>query len=165
MSLNKDPDMILTMENDLKQKVQFAIDSNPSMRMVVHGVFSIEDLEQKLESDLGGTIGVGIQYVGCERSKSEAPVVGRNDAVCSVTFSFAIVLAVPATEFSEERINAGSLLTILRSSVLGTAIADDSGQRVWSFVRELAEPSASTPTMLYYSQVWQVMLPIVSNQA
>lgn len=163
MSLQNDPDLIRLMEQDLRSKVQFAIDCNPDLRMVVHGVFSIEDLEQKLESELSGAIGVGVQYVGMEKIKTDASP-GRNSAVRMLMFSFATLLAVPTTEGSEQRHDATKLLTVVRNSILGKPVCD-SNQRAWDIVREQPEPSASTPTMLYYSQVWQVAIPAVGNSA
>lgn len=163
LSIHTDPDMIQRMEDDLRNKIQVAINCNPDLNMVVHGVFSIEDLEQKLESEMGGAIGVGVGYMGCERKEDQKPA--RGNAASIATFSFTTILAVPTSKFSDERHPATKLLSLVRNSIIGQPVGDDTVQRVWDFVREQAEPSASTPTMLYYSQVWQLTLPIVGKTA
>lgn len=168
MSLNS-PNLTQDMENDLRAKVQSAIDCNPELRMVVYGVFSIEDLEQKLESELGGAVGVGVGYIGRERVKSEVGPgtfnAARSNATRMVVYSFAIMLAVPSTEFSDQRHDATKLLTVVSRAILGSPIGGLGGQRTWDFIHEKAEPSASTATMLYYSQLWQVAIPVIGNQA
>lgn len=159
--LNQNNDMIEVMENDLIAKIQVAIDCNADLKMNVYGVFNIDDLERKQASDLGAQVGVGVSYVGARKTEGNTPGVPAKQ----VQFAFSVILAVPAGELSDERHPATKLLTVLRRAILGKPIAGDRVQRCWDYVSETPEPSASTATMLYYAQLWQVAMPITGVPA
>jgi hypothetical protein len=165
--LNLDDTMIERMESDLATKASAAF-TGASLTTGVHGVFSIDDLENKLESELCGNIAVGVGYMGAEptafETQPKAPLnVARGEAVKSLDFIFTVILAVPTGSDCTQRYDATKLLTILRRKIMGSAIDGDQVQRCWAFVREGPQISASTETMLYYSQVWRVALPHVGN--
>ncbi len=159
-NLNKDPALVKIMEDDLRAKIQVAIDADPQLRMVVHGVFSIDDLEKKMESELNGNIGVGVQYMGCSRVSRDAGSsnVGKGNAAVAINFNFNVILGVPSTDCCDERHSATRLLTTLRQAIFGKQIGEDRIQRTWEFVAERPEVGASSNTMLYYAQVWQVAM-------
>ena len=158
--LNQDTKMISIMEDDLKSKITVMINTNPDMNMRVHGVFSIDELEQKMESDLGGAIAVGVQYAGVSRV---APATGngnpaRGNSATNILISFSVILGVPTNDAGDERVPATELLTMLRFSIDGKPIGTERAQRTWEFILERPEVSASSNTMLYYAQVWQVAM-------
>lgn len=162
-ALNKDVAMIERMENDLVGKVRESLMSVPDIDLNVNGVFSLDHLEALRESDLCNGIGVGVAYLSAE---PRAPAPGNVDhgvAVRNLEFSFIIVLAVPTEESCGVRHNATQLLSLLRMSIMGSAVAGDRVQRTWEFVRERPEISDSTKTLLYYSQVWRVNIPNIGN--
>lgn len=168
--LHQNPDMIDVMEADLRTKIAVAIDFNPDLKMAVHGVFSIDDLEAKMESDLGNCIAIGVQYSGGQRHVTDRADLhsgtfnsSRGNAARIVQYLFVVVLGVPCNEICDERKNATKILTLLRNSVIGKPIAEDKLQRTWDFVKEQPELGASTPTMLYYSQLWQLAMPVIGN--
>ena len=163
MMLNQDPNQIERMEDDLRDKITVAIDCNPNLSAGVYGVFSIDDLEEKMQNDLGGGIGVGVQFVHTEaadRQERLSPGAARQ-----LHFIFQVILAVPAGMEATERRRATLLLSTMRLGILGSPLRGDPTNRHWDFIREQAEPSASTATMLYYSQLWQVALPQVGKRA
>ena len=165
--LNLDNDMIERMEGDLAQKCAAAF-QGASIEAAVHGVFSLDDLEKKQESDLCGGIGIGVGYTGAEPTHLDTNPkaqlnVSRGEAVKSLDFHFVVILAVPKDNECAERYSATKLLTLLRRTIMGSNVDGDRVQRTWAFVREAPDISASTKSMLYYSQVWRVALPNVGN--
>lgn len=167
MKLNQNPQMITLMESDLKQKVQAAIDANPDLKMAVHGIFSVDDLETKMEADLCGHVGVGVQYAGCtntsEQKHSSNPAQGNTGRM--VFFNFTVILAVPVSMMGDERYSATTLLSVLRMSIFGKPIAVERSSRTWEFISERPEVGASSTTMLYYAQVWQVAMQNLGTAA
>ena len=157
--LNQDLEMIERMELDLIAKTQTAYET-ADMTPAIHGVFSIDDLENKSEADLCQKLAVGVGYEGAEPHsilKTQGNV-GSNNAAKAVDFIFRIILAVPTGPECTERFSATKLLTILRLGILGSTVAGDITNRTWEFVREYPNIQESTETMLYYSQVWRVEL-------
>jgi hypothetical protein len=163
MMLNQDPDQITRMEDDLRDKIQVAINFKPELNAGVYGVFSIDDLESKMQDDLGGGIGVGVQFVYTQAADLQARPGAQNARY--LQFMLQVILAVPCGMEAVERGLATKLLGVTRQAIFGEPLKDDKVNRAWDFVREQAEPSASTATMLYYSQLWQVALPQVAQRA
>jgi hypothetical protein len=163
--LNADPDMIERMEADLIAKVKAALADVPEIDgLGVYGVFSLDHLEDLLASQLCNEIGVGIGYVSAGVAKGgEPPNVDQSRAAAMVQFRFVAVLAVPTLESCGTRHNATRLLSLMRSGILGSVVADDPSNRTWQFVSENPEISASTKQMLYYAQVWQLALPNIGS--
>jgi hypothetical protein len=163
--LNRDMDMIERMESDLVQKVQSAYQSVPDLHPNVHGVFSLDNLEAMLATDLCQHIGVGIGYLETKphRPPEQNTNAARGSSGLMALFSYLIILAVPTEEACGTRHNATKLLTLLRAGIQGSFVTDDAANRAWTFVGEKPEISASTKDMLYYSQVWQIALPIAGN--
>lgn len=161
--LNKDVDMIERMENDLREKITVAF-ATVGVSSLVHGVFSLDHLEMLVENSLEtGKIHVGAQYhqavpleIDFKPTASAAP--GQGTSAKLVSYEFLVILAVPTGPECRERYNATKLLTALRMGIQGAAVAEDKAQRRWNFQREKPEVGASTETMLYYSQLWQVSL-------
>jgi len=163
-TLAQDEELIKRLENDLVQKVTRSINSHPTMSMRAFGVFSLDQLEDLLETDLGGNIGVGVAYFGAQAVTKDRPLnPDRSSAVKTLSFTFVVALAVPAKPETEERHDATTMLTVIRNAILGKPVEGDRIQRTWDFVREGPEISASTDTMLYYSQVWQVAMQAIGT--
>lgn len=165
--LNLDDTMIERMEGDLSQKCAAAF-ADAGVQAGVHGVFSLDDLEKKQESDLCGGIGIGVGYLGADPTavdtNPKAPLnVSRGEAVKSLDFMFVVILAVPTGIDCLQRYDATKLLTILRRKIMGSSVDGDQVQRTWAFMKEAPDVTASTQTMLYYSQVWRVALSQVGN--
>jgi len=157
--------MVERMEADLGAKASAAYTA-AGISPAILGVFSLDDLEKKLESDLCGKLAVGVGYAGAEPtavvSNPKAPLnVGSSNAAKTVDFIFTVILAVPTGPECTERHSATKLLTILRLGILGSTVSGDNTNRTWAFVRESPNITESTETMLYYSQVWRVAMPIV----
>ena len=160
--LNQDADMIERMELDLTEKVQLAYTA-AGLTANIHGVFSLDDLENKEESDLCGLLAVGVGYAGAEPytpGNVPANTAPGGSTARMVHFTFHVILAVPHGRGCLERYSATKLLTILRRGILGTSCSGDATNRTWGFVKESPNISESTETMLYYSQVWQIALPV-----
>lgn len=160
-------DMIEQMENDLVAKVTAAYTA-ANLDIGVYGVFSVDDLENKVESELCNKIAIGVGYMGAEPtaldSNPKAPLnVSRGVAAKTLDFMFLVILAVPTGPMCDERFDATKLLTMQRKRIMGSDVAGDVADRTWAFVKEGPEVSASSDTMLYYSQVWRVALPFIGN--
>src|SRR5471032_1552535 len=156
--LNRDPAMLVRMEQDLIAKASATKSAYPGIDINIYGVFDLEDLSRLQESDLSNGIGVGVGYLGLDPF---VPAPGtanaaRAPAVKMMVFSFILLLAVPATDGDANRFNAATYLSMLRAQILGTTIDGDTTQKTWNLYREKPEIGESTRTMLYYSQVWQV---------
>lgn len=165
--LNLDVDMTSRMEGDLAKKAGDAF-ASAGVDTLVYGVFDLDDLERKKENELGKGIAVGIAYAGIEppnlgSNPNESAAPGRSNAVKMLSHRFLVLLAVPVTEDCEVRYNATKLLTVLRRGIHGSKIDGDEGSRTWNFLTEAPRPDASSSTMLYYTQVWQVSLPLVGT--
>ena len=162
--LNQDNDMLERMELDLSTKAQAAFVA-AGVQSNVHGVFSLDDLENKTEQDLCNLIAVGVGYAGAEPSEVPAkpgqPSAPGGNTVKVIDFVFHVILAVPHGKDCVERYSATKLLTILRRSIQGTPVDGDETNRTWSFTKEFPNVNDSTDTMLYYSQVWAVRIPSV----
>lgn len=167
--LHQDPNMIEVMEKDLITKITDLM-ATAQIDIGIHGVFSLDDLDAMTESDLCNKLAIGVAYSGAEDTKPGAQVSGSN-AAASVAAQFLVVLAVPVTKAgSDNRLDGSKMLSVIRQKVQGTVIQppaiDPAPTRVvtprWAFVKELAQPSESSSTMLYYSQVWRANFPIAT---
>jgi hypothetical protein len=166
--LNVDPEMIERMEIDLATKSQAAYTA-AGIEPSIFGIFSLDDLETKTEADLCQKLAVGVGYAGAEPTAIDTNVksalnVGSSNAVKTVDFLFTIILAVPTGAECAERYSATKLLTVLRLGIMGSIVSGDITNRTWAFVKEAPNVQESTATMLYYSQVWRVAMPIVGPQ-
>lgn len=160
--LNSDDEMIERMELDLIAKAREAFFLANAVANV-QGVYSLEDLERMNEEDLCKKVGVGVGYVGSETFSSyDAPlnVAPGGPASKMLNFLFGVILAVPYGEGCQSRHSATKLLTILRRTILGSTVSGDSTNRTWAFVKEAPNVGESTETMLYYSQVWRLAMPV-----
>lgn len=162
--LTADDTMIERMEIDLADKAAAAFVS-AGVQASVYGVFSLDDLEKKQESELQHKIAIGVQYTGAAPPEidfnpkgSAAP--GQGTSVRMVLYQFLVVVAVPTEQNCLERYNGTKLLTVLRRHIHGSTISGDIASRRWAFSKEVPNVGPSTETMLYYSQVWQVGLPL-----
>lgn len=157
-------DMIAYMEEDLMTKAQAAYSGN-SIGSSVYGIFSLDDLEEKEQSELGRQLVVGVGYVGCEPAPKEErrPGAPNQAHVDYLTYKFLILIAIPVDNGQAERYSATKLLTILRRGVAGKTIAGDRASRTWTLVSEAPRIAESSSTMMYYAQVWRVDLPNVAT--
>jgi hypothetical protein len=164
--LNNDDEMLERMETDLASKCSAAMTAAGVMANV-HGVFSIDDLEDKTEGDLCNKIAVGVGYAGAENRLEERPgrqgSAGGGHAVAMMDALFHVLLVVPVGEDCTERYDATKLLTVLRRRVHGTKVDGDSSSRLWTWVKELPNIEQSSDTLLYYSQVWRVSMPMMGS--
>lgn len=165
--IHQQDDMIEQLELDLADKAAAAFTA-ANVDSSVFGVFSLDDLETKTENELQRRIAVGVAYssaappeIDSNPKGSAAP--GQGMAARMVAYEFLVVLAVPTGPDCMERYNGTKLLSVLRRKIHGASIAVDAASRRWNFQREKPNPEASTETMLYYTQVWQVALPLVGS--
>lgn len=152
-------DMISVMQDDLKDKVLAAATGSGAP---VHGVFSIDDLETKTAADLCGTQGghaFGVMYMGATGADGQLNTDRRSNAAQTQDYFFGIVLASPSSAVDNcSGDTSTELLTRLRQAILGTPVTDTAETRTWQFVKEGPEISASTRDVLYYLQVWRLVL-------
>ena len=162
LMLNNDLSMLTRMELDLVDKAQKAFQT-AQVAASVHGVFSIDDLETKTESEIcaANRIAIGIGYHSSRNTMLSEQGSGANQQgrVAMVEFRFMVILAVPTGELCAERYNAGELLSVLRLGIQGRGIDGDAGSRSWAFVSESPDIGQSNNSMLYYVQYWQTKLP------
>lgn len=161
-------DLLEALETDLIEKAQAGFDL-ASVTSDVYGIFSLEELENKVLNELDKRVAVGVGYLAATPVAIDfKPGVTRNSAVSAppemIAFNFEVVLVVPSGVGCVDRHSSSKLLTVLRRTISGTPIAGDAGNRKWSFVREFPRPAESTDTMLLFSQVWQVALSSSSSQ-
>src|SRR5690606_25673510 len=126
----------------------------------VYGVFSIDDLESKSEKELGSLLAVGAGYLGC-RATTVQENTAQSQGRAMMEYRFMYLFAAPVDDQLSQRVYATTLLTTLRRGVLGSPIKDEGSrtQRTWQFVEEQPVINESTRKMLYYTQVWRVLLP------
>jgi len=170
--LNKRRDMLAVLEQDLIQKISAAVGA-AGMQGHVHGVFSLDDLENKTDASLCGGIAFGVGYLGTKPSSEGAPQlnVNKGNAVQSCDVMFTVLVAAPIDDLCTQRVTGMQLLTVLRQGILGSPVVEEPGTepgrnqatRTWVFVNEKPEVGESTATMLYYTQVWRLVLPMTGN--
>jgi len=156
--VNLDPEQLQRMEDDLITKVQAAL-TEANLMQRIFGIFSIDDLEHKQESELCGGIAIGVGYLGAQELERNSQLnVDRSRAAKSTEFNYMVLLAIPTDESCSTRYDGLKLLTLLRQGILGSTIDGDTTNRTWDFVQEKPDISESSRTMLYYSQVWRVVM-------
>lgn len=165
-------DFLTVLEKDLINKVKEAV-AAAGMSGSVHGCFSLDDLENKNANDLCGGIAFGVGYLGITPVTEHASQLnpGKSNAVQNSDVMFTILVAAPVDELCSQRCTGMTLLTVLRQGILGRDVVIDLGEepsrnaptRTWFFVKEKPEVSESTENMLYYTQVWRLVLPMKGN--
>lgn len=161
--LNQDHDRIERMEKDLSEKMRMAYTSVPDLDINVNEVFSLEHLETLRKGDLCNGVTVGIGFL--EAMPAVSPQVNqsspaRGSTPVMVDYRFLAVFAVPTEESCGTRHNATALMSVAMDYIHGCAVAEDQTQRAWQFAGQKSETGASTNEVLYYSQVWQIRLPV-----
>jgi hypothetical protein len=156
--------MLEYMEDDLKAKALAAYISK-EIASSVYGIFSLDDLEEKEQSELGRQLVIGVGYVGAEPAPKEQERQSRpnQQSIDYLRYKFLILIAIPVDNGDAERYSATQLLTILRKGVAGIPIAGDRASRMWTFESEAPRIAESSSTMMYYAQVWRVDLPNVAT--
>lgn len=170
--LNKRRDMLAVLEEDLIVKIQETV-AAAGMGGVVYGCFSLDDLENKKEADLCGGIAFGVGYLGIKPTTDHVSQlnVNKGNAVQSCDVMFTVLVAAPVNELCTQRLTALEILSVLRLGIMGTQVVENQGavpgrndpNRTWVFVSEKPEVSESTVNMLYYTQVWRLVLPMTGN--
>lgn len=170
--LNKRRDMLAVLEQDLITKIQDSV-AAAGMNGVVHGVFSLDDLETKTAQSLCGGIAFGVGYMGIKPVTEHASQLNasKGNAAQSCDVFFTILVAAPVDEMCTQRLTGMQILTVLRQGILGTQIVEVQGEdpgrnavpRTWIFVSEKPEVGESSVNMLYYTQVWRLVLPMTGN--
>lgn len=160
VKLIEDPEVLFRLEEDLLDKAEAALVAS-DIRSRVLGIFSIDDLENKTEEQLQGLMAVGVGYLGSRATTTQGNTA-QSQGRAMIEYRYMIVFAAPVDTEQSQRPLATHLLTTLRRGVLGSNIKDPKGQaqRAWEFVEEQPVISESSRTMLYYTQVWRVLLPL-----
>lgn len=159
LKLIEDPALLERLEEDLLDKAEVALNAS-DIRSRVLGIFSIDDLEAKTEDELQGLLAVGVGYLG-SRATTVQGNTAQSQGRAMIEYRYMIVFAAPVDDQQSQRPYASTLLTVLRRGVLGSRITDPKSptQRTWEFVEEQPVISESSRTMLYYTQVWRLLLP------
>lgn len=157
------------LELDLIEKIRDAVTA-AGLGSAIHGVFSLDDLEKKTEGSLNGRVAFGVAYQGITPVTEHKELnVAKGNAAAMADFIFAVLVAAPVDTLCSQRITATRLLTILRNGILGKSVnagepqGRNSVARAWNFVQEKPEIGESSETMLYYTQVWRLVLPMKGN--
>ena len=145
--LHRNINMLAIMEQDLVDKVKAAFAANPEVELDVYGVFDLDELERLQESSFRNQLAVGVGYLGAERLGSESSNISTGFAR-TLNYNFIVLLAVPTSDSGATRYSATRLLTVIRNSIMGTRISNDTLQRQWSIVREKPEIGESNRNML-----------------
>jgi hypothetical protein len=163
--LHYDPNMIEVLETDLVNRVT-AIAADADIDMGIQGVFSLDDLELLTTEDLCRHMAIGVSYLGAEDPAVGGPTTQTNAATKGL-FTFIVVLAIPVTKAgSDNRLDGSKMLSVLRQQLHGKPVQVESPvQPCWAFVKEAPQPSESNNTMLYYSQLWRLVLPIATKKS
>ncbi len=162
--LHNNPNMVEVLEKDLIDKTT-AIAASANIDIGIAGVFSLDDLEAMTVNDLCRKLACGISYLGAEDHAPAAVTTNTNSARMS-DFNFIVVVAVPVTKAgSENRLDGSKMLSVLRQQLQGTKVVDSKAEVRWFFVKETPQPSESNNTILYYSQVWRIVLPIATPKS
>lgn len=163
--LHNDPNMIEVLETDLVDRVT-AIAADADIDMGIHGVFSLDDLETMTTEDLCRHMAIGVAYMGADDPAVGGPTTETNAATKGM-FTFIVVLAVPVTKAgSANRHDGSKMLSVLRQQLHGRQVQVESPIKpFWAFVKEAPQPSESNNTMLYYSQLWRLVLPIATKKS
>lgn len=179
-SLVKDLNIIDTLEKDLVGKIQEFVTAQ-DIDAVIHGVFSLDDLENKLENDLQGGLGIGVGFLGREVERSESEntsnstrTVYSSNAGAIVSYTYLVVLAVPTDGSCNSRLSATQILTLLQAKITASAVGDSDevptnsniirsvkSQRNWEFLKDGPSVAESTATLLFYTQYWKLRIPII----
>lgn len=161
--LNHDIEMIERMTVDLSEKATAAMNA-AGIQPNVYTIFSLDELEEKTESDICNSHALGVGWLQSVTMNESA---GTNNGTAStskargVEHLFGVILAAPiecAGQFAPTK-----LLSALLLGVLGQKVADDPASRTWEFVRQATVPNESSDKMRYYQQVWRLAMPIVGN--
>lgn len=162
--LHMNPDMIEVLETDLRTKV-IATAAEASIDIGVAGVFSLDDLEELTVADLCKKLACGVAYLGAEDLTPHSTTTNSNAARMS-NFNFIVVVAVPVSKAgSENRLDGSKMLTVMRQRLQNAKVVDSLTDVRWFFVKETPQPSESNNTILYYSQVWRIVLPIATPKS
>lgn len=171
-------DLIDQLERDLIQKAVQALKA-ADIGAKVYGVFSLDDLENQKEEDMDDLIAVGVGYQGATNTSIRNGT--DKDKVDVAVFQFMILLACPSGPSSDVRAPATTVLGALRRGIRNSSVgsveapktpdwqtvgirpAKGSTQRPWQWIQEVPQVEESTNTMLYYTQIWRLTLPVVST--
>lgn len=170
MQLHDNPAFLEVLEQDLIDKLKNAV-NNAGLCGHVYGVFSLDDLESKNAEDLNGGIAFGVAYQGMKPITEHRDQLnpGKGPAVQMADAFFMVLVAAPVAEFCNQRLTAHRLLTVLRQGILGKPVTAGGSlgrnevSRTWVFVQEKPETGESDEKMLYYTQVWRLVLPMKGN--
>jgi hypothetical protein len=163
--LNLDPDMLERMETDLHTQAA-AILQAQGIQVRSTGIYSLDEMETLTEASVGRDVCIGAGYemaapLELEANAKTSASPGQAGAARMVGYYFSVIVAVPTEECCGTRFNGMQILTALRFGLHGSPVAGDAAARRWNFQREKAETTASTATLLYYSQLWMVALPLI----
>ncbi|HBO9768529.1 TPA: hypothetical protein ACMFP1_002912 [Pseudomonas aeruginosa] len=155
------------LENDLKTKIIRAM-QRANIQASVVGVFSLDELEQRTESDMAmGNVVFGVAYQGCKPGPDmpERTNPAHTNGAGFADFLFSIIIGGKVDTWCSQRGFVARILTLLRKEIYQSDVQTGKrpeAVRVWNFVQERPEIADSSSDMLYYSQVWKLNLPLKS---
>lgn len=172
--MHQDPKLIEVLEKDLIDKAFVAL-TDADIGADLYGVFSLDDLDRRTEAELNGDVALGVAYSNTTNTSVRENASDKQ--VDMLAYQFLIVVACPTSDDGAGRVPGTRVLTALRQKIKTAIVGDTevpqgfpgqvvglrkalgSTQRRWQFVQEVAQVEESTPTMLYYTQVWRLLLP------
>lgn len=160
--LRTDPCLLDRLEEDLLDKIENIVNAS-DIASRLYGVFSVDDLEAKEAKELGTQMAIGVGYMG-SRNQTNNNAPDKGNVADLAEYRYMVLIACPVDPLCSERPDATRLLSLLRNNINNTDITDSTRtQRRWKWVEEAPQISESDNTMLYYTQVWRIVLPVLGN--
>lgn len=127
-----------------------------------HNNFSIFDLDDLIKtSEMQSFPIVGVGYDGAEPTDTLNPVSKSNVGAVLIDTQFIVVVGVDYVYGSgDKKSQATDLLSQVRPMVAGYQKVNS---RPWRFIGERPEPQASGNGIIFYSQIWRTLVPLLAN--
>lgn len=150
---------------ELQSELQGLVKGVPAFANSGFSVFDMADLE--VRSSLQNFPLVGVGYDGSEtidnnKGNAANPVASGSGGATLITVQFTIVIAVQYHYGGQDdtKPQALNLLDDVRKLVLGYKGVNS---RPWRYIGERPDFSASGDGLVFYTQVWQTVVPVVGS--
>lgn len=147
----------------LNQELIDRVKTVPTFANNSYSIYDMEDLMRQAELQSYPIVGVGYNgAVPVTPNDKTANVASLAHAVRMVELQFLVVVAIQYqfAGMEDTKPQATDLLDEIRSVIFGFKGVNS---RAWVFMGERPEPDASTDGVVFYSQVWHTVIPVVGN--
>lgn len=150
---------------DLQNELIDLVKTVPAFANSGFSVFDFKDMEERVPMQDFPLVGIG--YDGAEpidnqKGNAANGVANGAGSVVMVTLQFTIVIAVQYHYAGQDdtKPQALNLLDDVRRLLLGYKGVNS---RPWRYVGEKPEPANSVSGLVFYTQVWQTVVPIAGS--